>query len=156
MLGQIIPAPHFSTTVNERVIYFRTVNIIPLRQMQIIHTSWNHVVTNNPDFGLLFYEKFFDACPHFKKLFPEDVLIQSFRLTSIVSSLIYRCTSEKMNGYLRRLGEKHTSIYGVKKPDYSALGEVFISALRDSSTCWNTEIEDAWKSLYCYAIEKMV
>jgi hemoglobin-like flavoprotein len=124
--------------------------------MQLIHNSWNHVVTNNPDFGILFYEKLFGTCPHLRRLFPEDVLTQSFRLTSIISSLLYRCTSEKMDGYLHRLGERHKTLYGVETPHYLALGEVFLSALQDSSTHWDFEMEEAWKSLYHYVVKKMI
>lgn len=98
-----------------------------------------------------FYKYLFDHYAYLKPVFRASVEVQSRVIVHISSGMESLLSAENLVGQVLNLALVHMKI-GVKPEDFDPLGESLIQAMK--ITCadeWNTQIETAWRKIYCHA-----
>ncbi len=119
------------------------------RQIGLVHSSFEQLLSLGAPAIERFYEKLFDAAPELRKLFSRDIdrqarkFLQSLKL--IVTSL---GSTERAAPVLRRLGDRHRG-YGVEPGHYDVVGGVLIATLDELlEEAATEEILEAWRSAF--------
>src|SRR5262245_1627811 len=119
------------------------------RQIELIENSWDFVLMNNTEAGMIFYNKLFELDPSLRQLFKEDIKSQSQKLVSLITFAVHKLNNldEIMND-VKALGARHRG-YRVKPDHYAKVGEALLITLElGSGSNWNEECREAWISLY--------
>jgi nitric oxide dioxygenase len=126
-------------------------------QLSIVKDTWNRVLINHEEnFGRKFYELLFSRYPEIRKLFNEDMLIQSHKIASMITFIVARASSDDRTlEKLKALGDLHRSLQ-IESEHYSMAGEVLVDVLHEHlKDDWSEEIRNAWLEFYSLVVFAM-
>src|SRR4051812_4909421 len=99
------------------------------QQIKLIEDSWDFVILNTEEAGLIFYNKLFELDPGFRSLFKEDIKVQADKLVSMISFIVSKINSlEDVIKDVKQLGKRH-SRYNVKDEYYNTVAIALLSTL---------------------------
>lgn len=97
--------------------------------------------------GALFYERLFTLNPDFRALFKHDMRVQGMKLMTMLAVIVYDDPGEVLQA-IRDMSQRHAA-YGVKDPDYDALGESLLWMLEQLlGEAFTPAVRDAWTVCY--------
>ena len=118
-------------------------------QQELVRTTFASLVVMPEVAGALFYERLFQANPSFRSLFNSDMRIQGVKLMTMLSMVVYNLHEPgQILPAIRDLSVRHVG-YGVKLPDYDALGEALLWALEQAlGEDFTPAVREAWTVCY--------
>ena len=119
------------------------------RQIEIIEETWDYVIMNTEEAGMIFYARLFETNPSLRKLFNSDIVTQSQKLISMITFIVNKINN--LDGVvkdIKMLGQRHVN-YEVKPEHYSAVGATLLWTLEQGlGSKWNDEVSKAWSDVY--------
>ena len=114
---------------------------------EIVRASFAEVAILPEVAGALFYEHLFTINPDFRDLFRHDMRVQGMKLMTMLAVIVYDDPGEVLQA-VRNMSERHTA-YGVKDPDYDAVGESLLWMLEQLlGEAFTPAIRNAWAACY--------
>lgn len=114
-----------------------------------VRRTWTSVEAIAPQAARLFYAKLFDAAPHLRPLFPDDIEEQGRKLMAMIG-LAVRALHDPhtLHPALRKLGRRHAA-YGVELDHYVLVGGALLATLAEGlGEAFTPEVEAAWSKVY--------
>jgi hemoglobin-like flavoprotein len=127
------------------------------KQIQLIEDSWDFVILNTENAGLIFYGKLFELDPSLRSLFKEDITEQSQKLISLITFAVSKLDNlgEIIND-VKALGQRHFK-YNVKPEHYNAVGAALLVTLESAlGNQWDEEMKQAWTAVYTVLSQVMI
>jgi hemoglobin-like flavoprotein len=123
--------------------------MITKRQIELIEKSWDFVITNTDEAGMIFYSRLFYLDPSLRSLFKEDLTVQSEKLVAMITFIVHKLRRiDDVMDEIRSLGQRHTN-YNVKKEHFQTVGQALLWMLeKNLHNRWNEELKNAWKAVY--------
>lgn len=127
------------------------------RQIQLVEFTWDNVMSNTHEAGVIFYGKLFELNPELKLLFKEDYRAQARELVALITFAVHKLANiEEITDDVKALGLRHRN-YNVKPEYYTDVGVALLwtlqQVLRDQ---WNEEIKSAWQAVYNHLSSIMI
>ncbi|KAL8620045.1 hypothetical protein ACOMHN_015327 [Nucella lapillus] len=130
------------------------------KQKQLLRTAWEQLERDIADVGIITFLGMFETHPQSQDIFMPFVGLartdeehsktlrqHALRVMATVEKCIHRLDEpERMRTVLETLGARHTN-YSAKIEYVDVLGSQFVKAVKENSTIWNADIENAWLSL---------
>lgn len=125
-------------------------------QVELVQSSWQHVVPIKEQAAQLFYRKLFDLDPELKPLFKGDMDEQGKKLMSMIDTAVRALKRiDTIVPALRDLGKRHAS-YGVKRPDYDTVAVALLATLEIGlGSMFTAETRAAWTATYVALVDVM-
>lgn len=119
------------------------------RQIELVENSWDFILMNTNEAGIIFYNRLFEIDPSLKSLFKEDIKSQSQKLVSLITFAVHKLSNfSEIISDVRALGMRHRT-YKVKPEYYQTVGKALLSTLEKGlGDQWNRETKEAWATLY--------
>lgn len=126
------------------------------RQIEIVESTWDYVITNTEEAGQLFYDRLFKESPQLRSLFKGDMFDQYRKLMSLITFLVSKLRNiEEVIDDVKALGTRHKH-YGVKDEHYNNVASALLWTLEQGlGDKWNDEVKEAWTKLYVTLAEIM-
>ena len=127
------------------------------RQIELVENSWDFVLTNTAEGGVIFYDKLFELDPSLRSLFKDDIKLQSQKLISLITFAVHKLNSlEEIISDVKALGARHRG-YQVKPEYYLTVAEALLWTLgKGLGNQWNEELKEAWVTLYTRLSNTMI
>ena len=127
------------------------------RQIQLVQSSWDFVLLENSEAGVIFYSRLFEIAPELRPLFSENPKIQAQKLVSIITFAVKKLDSlGEIVEDVRSLGKRHKK-YNVKPEHYGIVANALLwtleKALQDK---WNAEMKESWVAVYTILSSTMI
>jgi hypothetical protein len=61
-----------------------------VKQIELVESSWDYIIMNTEEAGMLFYNRLFEIDPSLRHLFKENIQIQSQKLVSMITFVVQR------------------------------------------------------------------
>ncbi|GLU46511.1 globin domain-containing protein [Nocardiopsis ansamitocini] len=104
-----------------------------------------------------FYTHLFEAVPHIRELFPEDMSRQTTRMAQAIIQVVNHLDRPaQMQNYLMRLGRYHHEKWGLGPEDYPCVGRAMVEAVHDLSPTWSSSFSSAWILVYEWIAASML
>jgi nitric oxide dioxygenase len=118
-------------------------------QVQLVQSSFQHVVPIADVAGLLFYERIFTLAPEARALFGDDIALQASRTMAAVKTAVDGLDEiEHVAPFLVRLGARHVR-YGVVPAHFDLVGEALLWTLEQGlGEAFTPEVHDAWAAAF--------
>jgi hemoglobin-like flavoprotein len=119
------------------------------KQISLIEKSWDHVILNTEEAGMVFYNKLFELNPELRSLFSADVRVQAHKLISMITFVVGKIrTLEDVVKDVKQLGQRHRK-YKVEDHHYDAVANALLITLETAlGNEWNIEVKEAWIQVY--------
>lgn len=119
------------------------------KQIELVENSWDYILLNSYETGVVFYKKLFEIDPSLRQLFKGDIKIQSEKLVAMVTFAVHKLNNlDDIIADIKTLGIHHKQI-SVLPEHYSTVAEALLWTLQQAlGEKWNKEVEEAWKSVY--------
>jgi hemoglobin-like flavoprotein len=123
--------------------------MITTRQIELIEKSWDFVIMNTDEAGMLFYSRLFYMDPSLRILFKEDLAVQAKKLVSMITFIVHKLRRiDDVIHEIHSLGDRHKN-YQVRKEHFQTVGEALLWTLEKSlQHQWNEELKNAWITVY--------
>lgn len=122
--------------------------LTPKQKMLVRHT-FGKLTNKSQDVAQLFYDRLFEISPEFKPMFKNNIKEQGMKLIQMLSVVVM--SLDKLDTLLpgiQAMGKRHVT-YGVKKEDYTKVGEALLWTLEQFlGEDWTPEIKEAWVEVY--------
>ncbi len=116
-------------------------------EQEVVRASFAEVALMPEVAGALFYERLFILNPDFRALFKHDMRVQGMKLMTMLAVMVYDDPGEVLQA-VRDMGQRHAA-YGVKNPDYDAVGEALLWMLQQLlGDGFTPTVRDAWTVCY--------
>ena len=116
-------------------------------EQEVVRASFAEVALMPEVAGALFYERLFTLNPDFRDLFKHDMRVQGMKLMTMLAVMVYDDPGEVLQA-VRDMAQRHTA-YGVKAPDYDAVGEALLWMLEQLlGEGFTPAVRDAWTVCY--------
>ena len=116
-------------------------------ERDLVRASFAEVALMPEVAGALFYERLFTINPDFRALFKHDMRVQGMKLMTMLAVMVYDEPGEVLQA-VRDMGQRHAA-YGVKAPDYDAVGEALLWMLEQLlGEAFTPAVRDAWTVCY--------
>jgi len=127
------------------------------REIDLIENSWEFILNNTTEPGMLFYDKLFQIDPQLWSLFKADLKSQSQKLITLITFAISKLHNiDEIIQDVQALGKRHVG-YKVQPGHYAIVGEALIWTLeKGSGFRWNEETMKAWVKLYSTLSQIMI
>ena len=127
------------------------------KQIELVETSWDFVLMNTAEAGVIFYNKLFELDPSLRSLFKDDIKSQSQKLISLITFAVHKLNSiDEIISDVKALGVRHRG-YKVKPEYYSTVAEALLWTLgKGLGDKWNEELKEAWVTLYILLSKTMI
>ena len=127
------------------------------REIELIESTWNYIVTNIDEAGELFYNKLFVLRPELATLFKGDIKAQSKKLTSMITFLVNKLNSlDEVKKDIVALGMRHKN-YKVEPDHYQTVGVALLWTLEQGlGSQWNEDVKLVWENLYSVLSNMMI
>jgi nitric oxide dioxygenase len=122
---------------------------ISQHQVDLVKTSFELILLEGDSTILRFYERLFDAAPHLRKLFTNDVERQARKFLQSLKVIVSSLSSiEHAAPVLDRLGDRHRG-YGVLPEYYDVVGGVLIETLQEIlGDKFTDDVKEAWVAAF--------
>jgi hemoglobin-like flavoprotein len=119
------------------------------RQIELVENSWDFILINTHDMGLIFYNKLFELNPDLRRLFKEDIKSQSQKLVAMITFAVHKLHNfQQIALDVEALGRRHGK-YNVDANHYATVAEALLWTLKKGlGKAWDDETSEAWMSLY--------
>jgi hemoglobin-like flavoprotein len=124
----------------------------------LLRSSFELVVTRQPDMTHLFYNELFSRYPQAKNLFGRNSQEKQEKMLSeaLVAVLDHLEDAPWLTSTLSGLGQKHEG-YGVTPEMYNWVGEaLLVTIAKVAGNDWNKELETAWTDAYSAIVSMML
>ncbi|GHN02191.1 hemoglobin [Cytophagales bacterium WSM2-2] len=127
------------------------------RQIELVENSWDYVLMNTAEAGIIFYNKLFELDPSLRAMFKEDIKSQSQKLVSLITFAVHKLnTLDEIISDVKALGARHKG-YKVKPAHYTTVAEALLWTLGQGlGEQWTEEVKEAWVSLYTVLSKTMI
>ncbi|HEU5289127.1 MAG TPA: globin family protein [Cyclobacteriaceae bacterium] len=127
------------------------------KQIELVENSWDAVLLNTKDAGMIFYSRLFDIAPELKPLFKESPEAQAQKLVSLITFAVHKLnTLDEIVNDVKSLGKRHKK-YNVKPEHYGVVAEALLWTLEKAlQEKWNKEMKDAWVTVYTILSSTMI
>lgn len=120
-------------------------------QIKLVEFTWDNVMSNTHEAGIIFYGKLFELNPDLKLLFKEDYRAQARELVALITFVVHKLPNiQEITDDVKALGLRHRN-YNVKPEYYHDVGTALLwtlqQVLRDQ---WTEEIKSAWQAVYAH------
>lgn len=111
-----------------------------------LRASYRLVRRHDLEFARIFYAKLFGAAPGVRAMFPEDMELQSRKLTMVLDSIVANLENPEANSrMLGEMGRRHAG-YGARPEHYHLVIETMIGAMREVlGTNADERVLDEWR-----------
>jgi hemoglobin-like flavoprotein len=126
-------------------------------QIELVQSSFQHVLPIADAAGLLFYERIFTLAPAARSLFGDDISLQARRTMAAVKTVIDGLDSlETVAPFLIRLGARHVR-YGVQPEHFDVVGAALMWTLEQGlGNRFTPEVRDAWTAAWIIIVDAML
>lgn len=126
-------------------------------QIQLVQGSWEQVKPIAQTAGMLFYNKLFEAAPHARSMFGENINEQAAKLTAMLGYIVAKLNRlEDLLDEVEKLAIRHNK-YGAQPEHYAVVGQCLIATLSEGlGAAWNNELQDAWIAAYTILSNAMI
>ena len=127
------------------------------KQIELVENSWDFIMANTTEAGLIFYNKLFELDPSLRSLFKGDIKSQSQKLISLITFAVHKLnTLDEILADVRALGVRHNK-YRVQRDHYATVAEALLWTLEKAlGNQWTQELKSAWVTLYTVLSTTMI
>jgi nitric oxide dioxygenase len=127
------------------------------KQIKLIEDSWDFVIINTTEAGMIFYSRLFQLDPSLRPLFKDSIDAQSKKLVSMITFIVHKLNKlDEVTKDIKALGQRHGN-YKVKPEYYKTVGEALLWTLeRSLGEQWNDELKEAWVTVYGVLSKTMI
>lgn len=131
--------------------------MLTTKQIKLVEDSWDFVILNSEQAGVIFYDRLFAIAPELRSYFKEDIKSQSRKLIALISFAVHKLnTLDEIIADVKALGVRH-NMYKVKNEDYATVGQALLWTLEKAlGNRWNTETKEAWIQVYTILSDVMI
>jgi hemoglobin-like flavoprotein len=126
-------------------------------QIDLVQSSFQHVLPIADAAGPLFYERIFTLAPGTRSLFADDIGPQAKRTMAAVKTVVegLRCLDD-VAPFLIRLGARHVR-YGVQPEHFDVVGAALLWTLQQGlGDRFTPEVCDAWTAAWTLIVDAML
>jgi hemoglobin-like flavoprotein len=118
-------------------------------QVELVQSSFQHVLPIADVAGLLFYERIFTMAPEARALFGDDIALQASRTMAAVKTAVDGLDDvDQIAPFLVRLGARHVR-YGVQPEHFDLVGGALLWTLEQGlGDAFTPEVRDAWSAAF--------
>jgi len=118
-------------------------------QIDLVQSSFEHVLPIADVAGLLFYERIFTMAPEARALFGDDLPLQASRTMAAVKTAVDGLDDiDQIAPFLIRLGARHVR-YGVVPAHFDLVGGALLWTLEQGlGEAFTPEVHDAWAAAF--------
>ncbi|QEC68421.1 hemoglobin [Panacibacter ginsenosidivorans] len=119
-------------------------------QVILVKQSWKSFYNVDAHIlGDLFYSKLFFDNPRLRKMFPESMEAQHYKLINMLTAIVRRIDDpDALAEDIKNMSMRHTG-YGVKPDHYRLVGNALLWTLEKGlGNSWNEKVKDAWRAFY--------
>jgi hemoglobin-like flavoprotein len=118
-------------------------------QVELVQSSFQHVLPIADVAGLLFYERIFTMAPEARALFGDDIALQASRTMAAVKTAVNGLDNlDQIAPFLVRLGARHVR-YGVQPEHFDLVGGALLWTLEQGlGDAFTPEVHDAWSAAF--------
>ena len=126
-------------------------------QRNLIRASFQRVAALGDEAGRLFYRRLFEAAPHLRGMFPQDIESQATKLRMALKLVVDNIGDwPKLGALVDALARRHVG-YGVLPEHYALVGEVLLGTLAEAlGDDFTPETRDAWTAAYTALAGRMI
>ena len=126
-------------------------------QIELVQSSFQHVLPIADAAGLLFYERIFTLAPSARALFGDDIALQAKRTMAAVKTVVDGLDSlDTVAPFLIRLGARHVR-YGVQPEHFDVVGAALMWTLEQGlGDLFTPEVQDAWTAAWTIIVDAMM
>ena len=127
------------------------------RQKELVEDSWDFVITNTKEAGMIFYSRLFEIAPQLKPLFKESSEAQAKKLVALITYAVTKLhTIDEIVDDVKSLGIRHGN-YNVKPEHYAIVAQALLWTLEKAlQNRWNEEMKEAWVAVYTLLSTTMI
>jgi hemoglobin-like flavoprotein len=118
-------------------------------QVELVQSSFQHVLPIADVAGLLFYERIFTMAPEARALFGDDIALQASRTMAAVKTAVNGLDNlDQIAPFLVRLGARHVR-YGVQPEHFDLVGGALLWTLEQGlGDAFTPEVHEAWSAAF--------
>jgi nitric oxide dioxygenase len=119
------------------------------QQTNLIRQSFDEMwpIRRNP--AVKFYDRFFEACPDARRLFPSDMEKQRLKLMDTIAALVGALDNHELYQSIITHTARQHARFGVTSSQLTAFGDALISSLEQQfGSAFTAELKQAWIALY--------
>jgi hemoglobin-like flavoprotein len=133
----------------QRLPFGMVVAMITDAQIELVQSSFEHVLPIADAAGMMLYERIFTLAPGTRALFADDIGPQAKRLMMAVKNVVDSLDSlDLIAPFLIRLGARHAR-YGVQPEHFDVGGEALMWTLEQGlGELFTPETRDAWTAAW--------
>lgn len=126
-------------------------------QIALVRASFAQLAPDAEAVGLSFYDHLFTLNPGSRRLFREEIAVQSRKLMTMLGIIVAALDQPaKLEAMVRGLGERHVR-YGVADAHYDDVGAALIQTLHERlGEAFDEAMESAWATAYAFLAERMI
>jgi hemoglobin-like flavoprotein len=127
------------------------------KQIQLVETSWDYIIMNSQEAGMLFYDRLFSVDPSLRSLFSGNITAQANKLVSMITFVVHKLNNlDEIVKDVKALGERHAN-YRVSPAHYKTVGETLLWTLeKGMGDEWTNEHKEAWVKAYTILSQTMI
>ena len=118
-------------------------------QTILIRRSFDEMWPIRRNLAVKFYDRFFEACPDARRLFPSDMERQHLKLMDTIAALVGTLDNQALfQSIIAHTARQHAR-FGVTSSQLNAFGDALISSLEQQlGPAFTPELKQAWIALY--------
>jgi hemoglobin-like flavoprotein len=118
-------------------------------QINLIRQSFDEMWPIRRNLAVKFYDRFFEACPDARRLFPSDMEKQHLKLMDTIAALVGTLENRALfQSIISHTAHQHAR-FGVTSSQLNAFGDALISSLEQQfGSAFTPELKQAWIALY--------
>ena len=118
-------------------------------QTILIRRSFDEMWPIRRNLAVKFYERFFEASPDARRLFPSDMERQHLKLMDTIAALVGTLDNQALfQSIIAHTARQHAR-FGVTSSQLNAFGDALISSLEQQfGPAFTPELKQAWIALY--------
>ena len=118
-------------------------------QTILIRRSFDEMWPMRRNLAVKFYDRFFEACPDARRLFPSDMERQHLKLMDTIAALVGTLDNQALfQSIITHTARQHAR-FGVTSSQLNAFGDALISSLEQQlGPAFTPELKQAWIALY--------
>jgi hemoglobin-like flavoprotein len=118
-------------------------------QTILIRRSFDEMWPIRRNLAVKFYDRFFEACPEARRLFPSDMERQHLKLMDTIAALVGTLDNQALfQSIITHTARQHAR-FGVTSSQLNAFGDALISSLEQQfGPAFTPELKQAWIALY--------
>lgn len=121
---------------------------------QRIRASFATFLADRERFAQAFYDRLFEAAPHLRSLFPDDLTGQRRKLVDMFVVVVDAGIGGPSVRLLEELGARHIA-YGARDEHYALVHEMLLATLRAEGAPFDLDTERAWNTLLQHVVDAM-